>query len=167
VSKGGRNRNRSRNRSARAQPARRETTPVIPEVRTVVAEVHEVREHYGPLPPPEVLEAYEANFPGLAERIIRMAELPTEMANSQLQHRQRLEQRVVGSDIRSRWAGIVGGLIVYSFAIAAGAWLVYQNRSVEGLASILTALGAPLGAYFISEKRRREELERKAPNRGG
>lgn len=48
----------------------------------------------GPLPPPEVLEKYNAIEPGSANRIIRMAE-------SQAQHRQSLERTVIESRTRS------------------------------------------------------------------
>lgn len=56
-----------------------------------------------------MLAQYDAHFPGLAERIIHMAELPLEMANGQMQHRQRQEAKVFSSDIRRSWAGLVVG----------------------------------------------------------
>lgn len=114
-----------------------------------------------------MLQEYESGSPGLAERIVRMAELPLEMAQSQLRHRQELEKRVLTSDIRSRWAGLASGLFLCVLAVVAGAWLIYEGRSVEGLAAIIGALGAPLGAFVYSEKRRRAELQRKDPFTSG
>ncbi len=161
-SKNRRNRKRTQSRPpARQGPAGR-PTPEVPEVRTLLVE-QQVEAHYGPLPPADMLGDYDARFPGLAERIIRMAEAPLEMAQSQLAHRQNLERKVIGSDIRARWAGLAAGLIVCIFAIGVGGWLVNRGRSVEGLAAIIAALGAPLGAFIYSERRRREELGRKNP----
>lgn len=43
----------------------------------------------GPLPPPEILQGYEAAFPGAAERILRMAE-------DQGAHRRDMEKQALG-----------------------------------------------------------------------
>jgi len=48
----------------------------------------------GPLPPPSVLSQYNQVVPGAAERIIAMAE-------SQSEHRQQLENKVIESDIKN------------------------------------------------------------------
>lgn len=59
----------------------------------------------GPLPSPEVLGEYEAAFPGLADRIVKMAEDRHEMAKAQSEHRQRMEASVVAANIVSERLG--------------------------------------------------------------
>lgn len=62
----------------------------------------------GPLPPPAALQEYERISPGLAERIVSMAE-------SQARHRQQLERSVIDSGIKDSrlglWFGLVIGLV--------------------------------------------------------
>ena len=48
----------------------------------------------GPLPPPEILAKYNSVVPNAAERIITMAE-------TQAAHRQRIESKVIESNIRN------------------------------------------------------------------
>lgn len=42
--------------------------------KVIAHQVHQVQSFTGPIPPPEILAKYEDCFPGLAERIIVMAE---------------------------------------------------------------------------------------------
>lgn len=150
--------------SGRNTPARRDTAPVVPVVRSIVAERVEVNEHYGPLPPPDQLDEYDKRFPGLGERIIRMAELPLEMARDQMQHRQRQESKVISSDIRRSWAGLIVGAFLCMVALVGGIWLISEERSGEGLAAIVAALAAPLAALIATDRRRRNDLNRKNPH---
>lgn len=53
----------------------------------------------GPLPHPDILERYDKIVPGLAERIVKMAE-------GQSQHRQGLEHMVVQSNTRAAGPGL-------------------------------------------------------------
>lgn len=129
----------------------------------MVAHQTEVREHYGPLPDPETLGEYDHRFPGLAERIIRMAEMPLEMAGKQLEHRQEMEKRVILSDIKARYWGLGLGFFLCLVAIGGGVWLVDRGRPAEGLAAILTALAALVTAFLRAEKKRRDEIRAKDP----
>lgn len=89
----------------------------------------------GPLPPPELLAAYERAHPGMAERIINMAE------------------REQGADIRSVWfeqcarfvIDLIGHIFLYAL-VAAAVFLAINDKPLEaflaGLAPIVVAIYA-------------------------
>jgi len=60
-----------------------------------VALRQEAHYHEGPIPPPTVLEHYDAIVPGAAERIIAMAE-------GEIQHRRAVETQQVNVDIQAQ-----------------------------------------------------------------
>src|SRR5438034_5455816 len=53
----------------------------------------------GPLPPPDALAKFEQVLPGLADRIMKMAE-------KQSAHRQSIERNVIEGDTRRSWMGL-------------------------------------------------------------
>lgn len=94
----------------------------------------------GPLPPPEILKGYESILPGLADRVVKMAE-------NQSAHRQQLESRVIWFDgIRSS-LGLVFGLIIALSGIVAGSYLVLHGNNITGLVSLITPLAVIVGAF--------------------
>ena len=106
----------------------------------------EVRTSFsGPLPPPEDLHGYESVLPGLADRVVKMAE-------NQSAHRQRLESRVIWFDGVRSSLGLVFGLIIALAGIVAGTYLILGGNSTAGLASLIIPLGVIIGA-FVYQKR--------------
>ena len=100
--------------------------------QTIIAQHSELR--IAPLPTSEELAGFEQVLPGLAERIVRMAEL-----NGQ---DRRSNNRAI------RWATILGqvfAFIIVISALGAGFYLVNEGLDVAGVATILTAIGVPLG----------------------
>jgi len=77
----------------------------------------------GPLPPPHILSQYNQIVPGAAERIITMAE-------SQSQHRQRIEDKVIESDIRNSRLGLHYGLIIGLVAVIGGTVCILNGHGV-------------------------------------
>jgi uncharacterized membrane protein len=80
----------------------------------------------GPIPPPEMLAAYERTHPGLAERLVAMAE-------AQSLHRQEMEKvsakmvsdDAIASRLERRRGQVIGGIVVIiaiSAAVAVGVW---------------------------------------------
>lgn len=70
----------------------------------------------GPLPPPERLAEYDHIQPGLADRLVTMAE-------KQQDHRQQLENHAIRSQLRQSALGQWFALILGLAAISAAAWL--------------------------------------------
>jgi len=84
-----------------------------------------MRSFSGPLPPPESLERYNQVLPGLAERIITMAE-------SQHSHRQGLEKHVIHSNVSAQKTGTILGFVIAMTVIGGGFFLVHEGKSLEG-----------------------------------
>ncbi len=78
--------------------------PKSKEVRTALSQQIELSWR-GPLPPPEVLDAYERISPGAPKVIL-------EMAVNQQQHRLRLESADLGHRIFMERAGLFGGFVL-------------------------------------------------------
>ena len=80
----------------------------------------------GPLPPPEVLGRYEGVLPGLADRIVAMAE-------SNTAHIQTMDQKSLKHDFLRSFAGLAAGFIVtIVFGIIAFR-LIIDGYTVPGL----------------------------------
>lgn len=98
--------------------------------------------HSGPLPAPEDLAHYDEILPGTADRIISMAE-------SNMNHRQRMEEKLVSSEYglrtRGQWLALIAlfamlGVIVFTF------WLGQPIAgSVLGSATLIAITGMFLG----------------------
>ena len=103
----------------------------------------------GPLPSPDVLAYYERTMPGLADRIVKMAETETE-------HRRKVELEIVGAqklDLRrfrqSEMLGTVSGLAIGIFSIAAAVYAGIHGAQVTG--SVVGTTGVTgLVTAFIS-----------------
>jgi uncharacterized membrane protein len=109
----------------------------------------------GPLPPPEVLEKYNQAMPGLAERIICMAE-------QQARHRQEIEKTVVNSNAFVQKVGPFLGFVVAMTAVIGGIELVLKGKDGYGLAAIITALASLAGVFIYGKRQQRKNLDEKA-----
>src|SRR3989338_1832853 len=94
--------------------------------------------HSGPLPAPETLQKYNQILPGLADRIVKMAE-------NQSIHRQKLESRVVWFDGFRSTLGLFFGFAIAIGGIVAGEYLIANRSIVEGPASFFFSPCAVVG----------------------
>lgn len=102
----------------------------LPEEQRRRLEITFMRSHSGPLPPPEVLREYGEVVPGLAEKIVDMAE-------AEQRHRHQLETEDLRSDRREASRGQY-----------LGAGLMFL---LVGSATALTLLGYPwVGVAFVT-----------------
>jgi uncharacterized membrane protein len=109
----------------------------------------------GPLPPPEILVKYNDALPNAAERIVAMAE-------SQLKHRQALEDKVVDSNCKAQQRGPIYGFIVCMSAIAGGIYLIHTGKDASGLAAIVTALASLAIVFIYGKAKQQKELREKS-----
>lgn len=104
----------------------------------------------GPIPPPALLEGYEAILPGAAERILVLAE-------SEAVHRRELEKREILANIalaksehRQVYVGQFCALAISVLFILSGAFLIYSGKSIPG--SFLSLAGlAPIVVAFLKK----------------
>jgi uncharacterized membrane protein len=124
--------------------------------------IKQVFQHFeGPLPPPGALEHYDRTLPGLAERIVVMAEQRHEMARSQATHRRDLEKAVVLSKIGNERLGQVFAFILAAGAIGGGVLLAWNGKETAGVAAIVAALASLVTVFFVGRRKQSKELQRK------
>jgi uncharacterized membrane protein len=116
----------------------------------------------GPLPAPQVLAEYERVLPGLAERIVKMAE-------TQMVHRQGLEAKHLDGESRranrGQYFGLavaLGGFLLSGFCVAYGAVVaaaVIASVDLVGLVS----------TFLYGTKTKQQELAKRArpPEKAG
>jgi uncharacterized membrane protein len=80
----------------------------------------------GTIPSPEILERYNSIIPGLAERIVAHAE-------KQSLHRTALERKLLISNIRKSYLGLVLGFLIGSLGVGGGIWLTFSGFNVIGI----------------------------------
>lgn len=109
--------------------------------RTVVAHRQELR--IAPLPKPEELAHFDQVLPGLAERIVAMAE-----ANGE-------DRRRTNGAIRlTMILGQVFAFVVVMTGLIGGFYFSSQGHDLAGVAAIITAIGVPLGIFVVNRMRK-------------
>jgi uncharacterized membrane protein len=107
----------------------------------------------GPLPLPEVLQAYNHVFPDCAERILAIVE-------RQAEHRQRLEAASVQGALRAQERAQHFAFVIAFGALAGGVWLLSLGESLQGF----TLVGGDAlvfgGLYWLGRRRQNKERQR-------
>ncbi|MGC2283668.1 MAG: DUF2335 domain-containing protein [Candidatus Acidiferrum sp.] len=142
----------SKKRNRQFQPSPQQ---LVQHQRQTMMQVAKAYSFSGPLPPPEILEKYNQVMPGLAERIISMAE-------QQGKHRQGLERTVVESNAFVQKVGPFLGFVVAMTAVIGGIELVLRGKDGYGLAAIITALASLAGVFIYGKSKQRKDLDNKA-----
>jgi uncharacterized membrane protein len=104
------------------------------------------------LPPPEILKKYEDLLPGSSDRIFKMAE-------SQGIHRQSLESQVVASNCKNERMGMIFGFVICVLAISAGVYALTTGKEGFGIASIVSALAAPVAVFIYGKTQQKKNLQ--------
>ncbi len=126
-----------------------------PPKNKVVAQTITTAAHFaGPIPPPSLLDGYEAILPGSADRILSMAE-------KQSSHRMELENKVIDSKIRDSQLGMLLGFCIAFVVIVIGGFLIYKDKNILGFSTILTAMVALVSAFIYGTNSNRKERENK------
>jgi len=110
--------------------------------------------HYsGPVPPPEMLEKYNAIVPNGAERIFVMAE-------NQSAHRQDIEKKVINSDIINARLGVIFAFIIAMTCIASAVLSAFHGYSTFGGFLGTGGLIGLVATFIYGTKSRKEERQR-------
>ncbi len=94
-----------------------------------------------PLPPPEMMAAYEEIVKGSADRIIRRFEI-------QGDHRQKCEKLFVFTQSIKSLGGLLSGFIIAMTAIVGGIYTALQGKPFLGGALSFTGLAVLVGAFI-------------------
>ncbi len=131
----------------------REVEIIRREMRQVVSEFS------GPLPPPNIIKGYEDILPGSAERILAMAE-------KQSEHRQFMERKMIATESRDGFLGVI-----FAFILGIGCLFISYQIVVnvpENAGAISSAvfgaagIGSIVGPFL--KIRRKEGTEKKDEN---
>lgn len=101
----------------------------------------------GPLPHPDILQAYESVGAGFAERIVTMAE-------SQSEHRKKLEKEVVKSDTLRATLGLVFAFLIVVLSILSAVYLAIHDKTAAALAIAGGSLFSVVGAFIYQKSER-------------
>lgn len=138
----------------RSAPARRPGDP--PDDASPLLYAQTLASFEGPLPPPNVLAAYDEVVPGAAERLLDMAE-------KQARHRQHLERLVVEGAHRRANQGLWVGFAVAVLFLAASVWLILTDHGVYGAVLGTVDLVALVTVFVVGRSEQRREREAKRP----
>ena len=112
--------------------------------------------HYSaPFPPASELEHYESIYSGFTEKLM-------ERYIKQSEHRMTLENKVVDSGIKNSARGQVFAFILSIITIGIGAFLLFLNKDIYGIATIIGALATLLGVFIYGNKSKKDERIKKA-----
>lgn len=130
-------------------------------VAEVVRQTLQVTSFSGPLPPPDQLEHYERIAPGIAERIVAMAEQHVSMADRQMQHRHGLENRVVDSNIKLAKRGQIFAYSLGVIGLGGGMFLIHAGLELWGGTAFLGSLASLIAVFIYGQKKQEKELTEK------
>lgn len=123
-------------------------------ILSIISSIQIMESYSGPLPKPEILQKYDEILPGSAERIMKMAE-------EQAKHRHKLEEKVVFTNSGNSRLGVIFAFILTIVTIVGGGFLIYNNKGLEGLAAIITAIGALSSIFIFGKNKEKKELDQK------
>lgn len=110
--------------------------------------VEQFEAHSGPIPSPVVLKGYAEIIPDGPERIMKMAE-------QQLEHNMKMEEKGLKAGIRSTYLGQILAFVLAILLIGVGAWLTCLGHETVGSIIFGTCLAGVIGLFikgFISRK---------------
>lgn len=152
---GRRRRRKNRETGAHVAPVSFGQTPTThPPVSPKEVTKYQADVFVGPIPPPSVLQEYENIRPGFADRIVTQFE-------EQGRHRRGIEKKIVNHNILSATVGQITGFLVFLAAIGGGAFLLYLDKPVGGLATIISAVGSAAWVLRKAERAKQNDLAEK------
>lgn len=99
----------------------------------------------GPLPEPSVLSEYDQVLPGLADRIVNMAE-------SEATHRQRMQSRLLELSSRRSFAGLIAGFIIALSSLAVAVWIINNGHYIAGTVLVSCDIVALTTIFVLGTK---------------
>jgi uncharacterized membrane protein len=130
--------------------ALRAALQVLIEQRKEQRRVQQITQWQGPIPPASELAAFENVQPGLADRIIQMAE-------KQADHRIRSESQIIETERSNSAKGLNYGLIIVLAGLCLAAYAFSIGYSWQGVAICGVELGSVAGLFVTREWRKHQE----------
>ena len=102
------------------------------------------------LPPPDEMERYEKLSPGLTTTLINTYQ-------KQAEHRMELEKTVISSCISNAKRGQIFAFTIAMTALLGGFALLFLDKNILGITSILGSLAALVGVFIYGNKSKKDE----------
>jgi uncharacterized membrane protein len=109
----------------------------------------EGRFYTGPIPEPEALAEYERINPGLADRLVTMAEKEQTLRHTILRWRTLAQIWVTA-------AGQIFGFVIGVLAICLGGFLLYHDKNLAGFTTFLSGVVMLVTAFIYRQNRTRQ-----------
>lgn len=123
-------------------------------IKSMVVTMHKT--HSGPLPDPETLAAYSEIIPNGAQRIMLMAE-------KQLEHRMRMEQKVVNGQMMQSNLGQILAFLIGIASLGAATFCVINGFEWAGSILGIGGLTGLVTAFIKGREQQEKNLEEKDP----
>jgi len=147
-------------------PAPLDETPRLPENPGTRVRVRSQR-WSGPIPPPAVLQQYDAVLPGAPERILAMAErqhqhqIEQEKAFAAQEQYNLVTVRIThNADASRSKLGLIFAFIIALFGISVSAGLITIGEGGLGLGFLFAPLATLVGAFIYTARARRSDRRR-------
>ena len=125
----------------------------------------------GPLPPPDILQEYDAVIPGAANRILVLAENLRQhnigMAKAASEREDKalsLVGKTLSGDASRSKIGLWLGFVLALVGMGIAAWLVSTGKTGFGLAFLFTPLAGLAGVFVYGTQARNAERRRNSAN---
>jgi uncharacterized membrane protein len=116
---------------------------VVANIVRVTRRIESETRWIGPLPPPEIFKQYP---PDVRKAMVQQA-------SAQMKHRQKIENKVIESNIKNSGRGMNYAFGLTITLIVVGAFLVAIGKSTEGLIAIFGTSGFQAGNYLLQKWR--------------
>lgn len=94
----------------------------------------------GAVPPPEMLREFDKIIPNGADRFMKMAE-------NQSEHRRKMEEKIVKSNVRNENLGLVFAFSISIIGLISAAILAYKGNNVGAGVFAIPALGGLVNSF--------------------
>jgi uncharacterized membrane protein len=121
-------------------------------IKSLVVTLHKT--HIGPLPDPETLTQYSAIIPNGAERIMQMAE-------KQLDHRMKMETKVVGGQMLQSNIGQILAFLIGIAALSASTYCIVTGHELSGSIIGIGGLTGLVTAFIKGRSSQERNIEEK------
>jgi uncharacterized membrane protein len=111
----------------------------------------------GPLPPPTMLAEYERAHPGLAERIVAMAERQVTLVEDQVRNRISMESATVHGDAIRADRGLLFGFLVCLSCFVLAGYMAYLHEAREAIIAVIAPLTGLVGTFVYGTINRSRE----------
>jgi len=130
-----------------------EPPPPLSADEAEVRQFFQMISYQAPLPPPDMLAAYERILPGAAKRIFDRME-------RQADHRQWAEKVKLEADIMAQKKGQYFAFIMGLIGLIGGFGLIWIGSSAIGLSIFISTLAAFVAVFIVGKSKQGKALER-------